>query len=64
MYSETGDQCRVRYQITDVNSVSRVCDQGNDVLFTQTGGWTINHETGRYTWFLREHGVCAALLDQ
>ena len=50
-----------RYQITDVtrplNSISRVCDQGNNVLFTKTGGWIINHETGRYTWFPREHGV-------
>ena len=31
MYSETGDQCRARYQITDVtrpfNSISRKCDQ-------------------------------------
>ena len=38
-YSENGDQHRARYQITDVtrplNSVSRVCDQGNNVLFTQ-----------------------------
>ena len=61
MYSERGDQFRARYQITDVtrplNSISRVCDQGNHVLFTQTGGWIINHETGRYTWFPREHGV-------
>ena len=58
MYSETGDQYRVGYQITDVtrplNSVSGVCDQGNNVLFTQTGGWIINHATGR---FPREHGV-------
>ena len=41
MYSQTGDQYRARYQITDVtrplNSVSRLCDQGNNVLFTQTG---------------------------
>ena len=62
VYSETGDQYRARYLITDVtrplNSVSRVCDQGNNVLFTQTGGWIINHETGRYTWFPCEHGVC------
>ena len=47
MYSETGDQYRARYQITDVirplNSVSRVCDQGNNVLFTQTGGWVVDH---------------------
>ena len=61
MYSETCVQYRARYQITDVtrplNSVSRVCDQGNNVLFTKTGGWIINHETGRYTWFPREHGV-------
>ena len=61
MYSEDGDQFRARYQITDVtrplNSISRVCDQGNNVLFTETGGWIINHETGPYTWFPREHGV-------
>ena len=59
MYSETGDQYRARYQITDVtrplNSVCR--DQGNNVLFTQTGGWIISHETGRYTWFRWEHEV-------
>ena len=62
MYSENGEQYRARYQITDVtrplNSVSRVCDPGNIVLFTQTGGRIINHETFRYTWFPREHGVC------
>ena len=61
MYSETGDQYGARYQITDVirplNSVSRACDQGKNVLFTQTGGWIINHETGRKAWFPREHGV-------
>ena len=61
MYSETGDQYRARYQITDVirplNSVSRVCDQGNNVLFTQTGGWVVDHWTGRYTWFSWEHWV-------
>ena len=38
VYSERGDQFRARYQITDVtrplNSVSRICDQGNNVLFT------------------------------
>ena len=58
---KTGDQCRARYQITNVtrllNSVSRVCDQGNNVLFKQTGGWIINHETRRKTWFPQEHGV-------
>ena len=61
VYSEDGDQYRARYQITDVtrplNSVSRVCDQGNNVLFTQTGGWIINHVSGRKTWFPQEHGV-------
>ena len=61
MYSATGDQYRALYQITDVtrplNSVSRVCDEGNNVLFAQTRGWIVNHATGRYTWFLREHGV-------
>ena len=53
MYSEDGDQFRARCQITDVtpplNSISRVCDQGNKVLFMKIGGWIINHETGRYT---------------
>ena len=55
MYSEDGDQFRARHHITDVtrplNSISRVCDQGNNVLFTKTCGWIINHETGRYTGF-------------
>ena len=41
MYSEDGYPFRARYQITDVirplNSISRVCDQGNNVLFTKTG---------------------------
>ena len=58
---DTDDVLRARYQITDVtrplNSVTRVSDQGNNVQFTQTGGWIMNHETGRYTWCLREHGV-------
>ena len=62
MCSEDGDQIRARYQITDVtrplNSISRVCDQGNNVLFAKTGGSIINHETGRYTWF----SVCGTLM--
>ena len=53
MYSEDSDQFRVRYHITDVirplNSISRVCDQGNIVLFTKTG---VGSSTVR-----REHGV-------
>ena len=60
MYSETGDQHPARYQIDvtrPLSSVSRVCDQGNNVLFTQTGAWIINHETGWYSWFPREHRV-------
>ena len=61
MCSVTGAKYRGRYQVTDVsqplNSVSRVCDQRNNVLFTQTGGGIMHHETGRYAWFPREHGV-------
>ena len=57
MHPETGDQYRAGYQITvatrPLNSVSRVCDQGNSELFTQTGRCIINHETGRKTWFPR-----------
>ena len=69
MYSETVDQYRARYQITDatrpLNSASRACDQGNNVLFTQTGGWIINHETGRYSLFSSgTRSVCAALVDE
>ena len=60
MYSETGDQYRARYQITDVtrplNPVSRARTR-NNVLFTQTRGWIINYETGRNTRFSQEHGV-------
>ena len=48
MHSETGDQHLARYQIADVtrplNSVSRVCDEGNNVLFTQTGG-RLDHQS-------------------
>ena len=59
MYSETGDQYRARHQITDVTrpSTQLVCSvtNGTYVLFTQTGRWIINHETGRYTWFPQEH---------
>ena len=63
MYSKTGDQYRARYQITDVTrppQLSQSCHviKEDNVLFTQTGGWIINHETGRYTCgFSREHGV-------
>ena len=43
-----------------LNPVSRVCDQRNHVLFTQTGGWIINHQAGRYTWFpWGTRSVCA-----
>ena len=69
VYSETGNQYRARYQITDVtrllNSVSRVYDRGNNVLFTQTGGWIIIHETGSvYVVSSGTRSVCAALMDQ
>ena len=54
MCSETGDQ--IPDHRCDPTSRSR-SDQGNNVLFTQTGGWIINHVSGRKTWFPQEHGV-------
>ena len=47
MYSEDGDQFHARHQI----SGKQMC------CSRRLGGWIINHETGRYTWFPREHGV-------
>ena len=40
-----------------LNSVSRACDQGHNVPFTQTGGWIVNHKTGWFSWFAPVHGV-------
>ena len=61
MYSERDDHFRARYQIIDLTrslySISRVCVQGNNVLFTETGGWIINHQTDRYTWFPQGYRV-------
>ena len=52
---------RAKYQITDVtkplNSVGKVCDQRNQVLFTSTGGYVIDEETGESTWFPREGNI-------
>ena len=46
MYSERGDQFRARCQITDVtrplNSISRVCDQGNNVVHAD---WRLDHQS-------------------
>ena len=48
--------------------ICRECCPGNTCkehpIVTKTGGWTINHETGRYTSFRREHGVCSTLMGQ
>ena len=44
-----------------LNSVSRARDQGNNVLFTQTGGWIINHETGWKTRLPRDTEPAASV---
>jgi hypothetical protein len=48
-------------QITAVNkallSVSKICDAGHEVVFTQTGGKIVHCETGQIVNFRREDGV-------
>ena len=58
--TETGRTATATYQIADVTralcSVSRVCDKGNTVTFTATGGF-ITNPAGVQTPFRRENNV-------
>ena len=49
------------YAVADVvkplNAVSQICDRGNEVTFTATGGYIWNRETNNVVEFPRERGV-------
>ena len=51
----------MKYNIADVsrplNSISEICDGGNQVVFGRGGGIIYNLETGRETYFNREGGI-------
>ena len=61
MQTEEGDCLQARYQIAAVTkpltSVSKICDQGHQVIFQADGGWVLNLRSGQSTWFPREQGV-------
>jgi hypothetical protein len=62
-----GEKFIVRTQLTDVRkplmSVSKVCDEGNIVVFKQNGGCIQNEKTGKKTSFSREGNVYALDMD-
>jgi hypothetical protein len=62
-----GEKFIVRTQLTDVRkplmSVSKVCDEGNIVVFKQGGGRIQSEKTGKKTSFSREGNVCALEMD-
>lgn len=59
--TEDGQRYNLTYQVASVtkplNSVSKICDKGNIVVFTSDGGFVQNSWTGQRTCFAREHGV-------
>jgi hypothetical protein len=54
-----GEKFIVRTQL----SVSKVCDEGNIVVFKQNGGYIQNEKTGKKTSFSREGNVYALEMD-
>ena len=59
--TEEGHGCNLKMQITAVNkallSVSKVCDAGHEVTFTNKGGRITHLESGQVTNFQRKDGV-------
>ena len=59
--SAEGHLCSLKMQVSQVNkpllSVSKVCDRGNEVVFTKDGGKIVNCNTGQEIHFRREDGV-------
>ena len=59
--TEDGRAVGVTYQIADIsrplNSVGRICDKGNAVVFMKDGGYVMNLWSGERTRFSREEGV-------
>ena len=62
-----GEKFIVRTQLTNVRkplmSVSKVCDEGNIVVFMQNGGYIQSEKTGEKTSFSREGNVYALEMD-
>ena len=62
-----GEKFIVRTQLTDVRkplmSVSKVCDEGNIVVFNQNGEYIQSEKTGKKTSFSREGNVYALEMD-
>jgi hypothetical protein len=62
-----GEKFIVRTQLTDVRkplmSVSKVCDEGNRVIFEENGGFIENKKSGQRTNFLREGNVYVLEMD-
>jgi hypothetical protein len=62
-----GDKFMVRTQLIDVRkplmSVSKVCDEGNRVIFEENGGFIENTKSGQRTNFQREGNVYVLELD-
>ena len=63
--TEEGVAVQMTYQVTNVtkplNSVSKICDQGNIVVFSKSGGCIVNTWSGQETPFLsRKRCVHAA----
>ena len=58
---EDGRESKVKYNIADVsrplNSISEICDGGNQVIFGKGGGIIYNIESGNETYFKREGGI-------
>ena len=58
---EDGTPANVKYQIAQIrrplNSVSEICDGGNQVIFGRGGGLIYNIQSGRQTFFRREGGI-------
>ena len=61
MVTQEGYCLNARYQVAAVtkplNAISRICDQGNQVVFEQDGGYIVNLATNQRTWFPRVNGV-------
>ena len=61
VFLEDGRETNVKYNIADVsrplNSISEICDGGNQVIFGKGGGIIFNLENGSETYFRREGGI-------
>ena len=59
--TDDGMEYSATYQMAKVtkplNSIGKICDQDNVVVFTSQGGAVVNNTTGKETHFGREHGV-------